>query len=100
MTAPIIEAIQPIQLSPVPVPRAREVNAARRAPVMPKRIVTMIPPGSLPGMISFAIAPTIRRSEEHTSELQSLMRISYAVFGLKKKNNKEKHKRYTVKVHA
>src|SRR3546814_9445408 len=29
-----------------------------------------------------------RRSEEHTSELQSLMRISYAVFCLKKKNNK------------
>src|SRR3546814_7111240 len=28
---------------------------------------------------------TIRRSEEHTSELQSLMRISYAVFCLKKK---------------
>src|SRR3546814_3490915 len=29
----------------------------------------------------------IFRSEEHTSELQSLMRISYAVFCLKKKNN-------------
>src|SRR3546814_2176834 len=29
------------------------------------------------------------RSEEHTSELQSLMRISYAVFCLKKKNNKQ-----------
>src|SRR3546814_8426577 len=29
------------------------------------------------------------RSEEHTSELQSLMRISYAVFCLKKKNNKK-----------
>src|SRR3546814_8445076 len=28
----------------------------------------------------------IRRSEEHTSELQSLMRISYAVFCVKKKN--------------
>src|SRR3546814_4768544 len=28
------------------------------------------------------------RSEEHTSELQSLMRISYAVFCLNKKNNK------------
>src|SRR3546814_1660575 len=28
-----------------------------------------------------------RRSEEHTSELQSLMRLSYAVFCLKKKNN-------------
>src|SRR3546814_1067980 len=31
------------------------------------------------------------RSEEHTSELQSLMRISYAVFCLKKKNTKKKH---------
>src|SRR3546814_5294124 len=30
------------------------------------------------------------RSEEHTSELQSLMRISYAVFCLKKKNNKKR----------
>src|SRR3546814_6185719 len=30
------------------------------------------------------------RSEEHTSELQSLMRISYAVFCLKKKNQQEK----------
>src|SRR3546814_3014112 len=29
------------------------------------------------------------RSEEHTSELQSLMRISYAVFCLKKKKNKQ-----------
>src|SRR3546814_1510995 len=31
---------------------------------------------------------TPQRSEEHTSELQSLMRISYAVFCLKKKKNK------------
>src|SRR3546814_3423206 len=31
------------------------------------------------------------RSEEHTSELQSLMRISYAVFCLKKKNKQEKN---------
>src|SRR3546814_10783693 len=31
------------------------------------------------------------RSEEHTSELQSLMRISYAVFCLKKKNNSKSH---------
>src|SRR3546814_9922590 len=30
--------------------------------------------------------PALKRSEEHTSELQSLMRISYAVFCLKKKN--------------
>src|SRR3546814_1302820 len=33
-----------------------------------------------------AIAQNAARSEEHTSELQSLMRISYAVFCLKKKN--------------
>src|SRR3546814_7531322 len=32
------------------------------------------------------------RSEEHTSELQSLMRISYAVFCLKKKKNKNTNK--------
>src|SRR3546814_5886201 len=32
------------------------------------------------------------RSEEHTSELQSLMRISYAVFCLKNKNNRRKQK--------
>src|SRR3546814_7516692 len=31
------------------------------------------------------------RSEEHTSELQSLMRISYAVFFLKKKNTHKQH---------
>src|SRR3546814_6500584 len=33
--------------------------------------------------------PDIPRSEEHTSELQSLMRISYAVFCLKKKKKTE-----------
>src|SRR3546814_975361 len=33
------------------------------------------------------LAHQLRRSEEHTSELQSLMRISYAVFCLKKKKN-------------
>src|SRR3546814_5446201 len=37
----------------------------------------------------------VLRSEEHTSELQSLMRISYAVFCLKKKNkNKNKNIQY------
>src|SRR3546814_1627484 len=35
------------------------------------------------------IANNRRRSEEHTSELQSLMRISYAVFCLKKKKEQE-----------
>src|SRR3546814_4796449 len=37
----------------------------------------------------------ITRSEEHTSELQSLMRISYAVFCLKKKNRTTTHENRT-----
>src|SRR3546814_2394517 len=36
---------------------------------------------------SVVVAQLLIRSEEHTSELQSLMRISYAVFCLKKKKN-------------
>src|SRR3546814_4959151 len=40
-----------------------------------------LPDDALPGAMLFPI-----RSEEHTSELQSLMRISYAVFCLKKQN--------------
>src|SRR3546814_2820625 len=41
------------------------------------------------------------RSEEHTSELQSLMRISYAVFCLKKKTNEsQEHRvRHVIKTH-
>src|SRR3546814_3912437 len=44
---------------------------------------------SLNGCTAFQLSGLARngRSEEHTSELQSLMRISYAVFCLKKKNN-------------
>src|SRR3546814_10502483 len=40
------------------------------------------------------------RSEEHTSELQSLMRISYAVFCLKKKKkkNEKQHNNHTTKI--
>src|SRR3546814_2427401 len=37
--------------------------------------------------------PVSMRSEEHTSELQSLMRISYAVFCLKKKRSDHDHSR-------
>src|SRR3546814_7367342 len=38
------------------------------------------------GAVHPAVGRGMARSEEHTSELQSLMRISYAVFCLKKKN--------------
>src|SRR3546814_2923032 len=48
--------------------------------------------------------PCARRSEEHTSELQSLMRISYAVFCLKKKkytkHTQERHDTHQRRTHA
>src|SRR3546814_2328131 len=55
----------------------REIREAAHAAHGP------LPEGAYPG--------TCRRSEEHTSELQSLMRISYAVFCLKKKKKKKPH---------
>src|SRR3546814_4483795 len=39
------------------------------------------------GQCALVVGATFPRSEEHTSELQSLMRISYAVFCLKKKKH-------------
>src|SRR3546814_8089018 len=45
--------------------------------------------GSSAGVTVNLATGTSTRSEEHTSELQSLMRISYAVFCLKKKNTKK-----------
>src|SRR3546814_8214081 len=45
--------------------------------------------GPVAALLAEMFPPHVRyRSEEHTSELQSLMRISYAVFCLKKKQNK------------
>src|SRR3546814_10572001 len=45
-------------------------------------------------IMAFGIAKD-RRSEEHTSELQSLMRISYAVFCLKKKKENQSNQQQT-----
>src|SRR3546814_6122304 len=56
---------------------------------------SMLPPARMPSLGAIRLlglkdlAPAVGpRSEEHTSELQSLMRISYAVFCLKKKKTK------------
>src|SRR3546814_3798372 len=52
----------------------------------PLGVVAAIVPWNFPLLMAiWKIAPALARSEEHTSELQSLMRISYAVFCLKKK---------------
>src|SRR3546814_4073141 len=68
--------------------RPQADGGARRAltgiPAWPK----MPRDGRRDGNAGYQLAgPQYPRSEEHTSELQSLMRISYAVFCLKKKNN-------------
>src|SRR3546814_7724368 len=69
------------------------------AVVRAHRIVApVLRPGRVPvragarevGRRALADAMDVHRSEEHTSELQSLMRTSYAVFCLKKKNRKSK----------
>src|SRR3546814_1976431 len=54
-----------------------------------------LPPGEAKKLMLQAFVAGVR-SEEHTSELQSLMRISYAVFCLKKK----KKKQYTERVQS
>src|SRR3546814_7906332 len=62
------------------------------------RIYLTIGFAALLGLAALAATSTdgmvrrLGRSEEHTSELQSLMRISYAVFCLKKKHTKKKHR--------
>src|SRR3546814_2531424 len=50
------------------------------------RVSAMTDPSIIPALL------TVARSAEHTSELQSLMRISYAVFCLKKKTHTQQHK--------
>src|SRR3546814_7049710 len=56
-----------------------------------KSVMRLLQLSSNPLLALRAITSDIR-SEEHTSELQSLMRISYAVFCLKKKNKLRKNK--------
>src|SRR3546814_8222903 len=79
-------------LSPVPMPRDRlacrsdAALNARATFARSNRGYTAAAPRSA-GWRSCRRGST--RSEEHTSELQSLMRISYAVFCLKKKKNRQ-----------
>src|SRR3546814_5791796 len=68
-----------------------EPSAVRRywPLVLPPSSVSSLCVQPVSGLVA-ARVPAVLRSEEHTSELQSLMRISYAVFCLKKKNTTQK----------
>src|SRR3546814_4617368 len=71
----------------------------------PARVIPVTPgTGTLldfsPGCFETARLEGYNRSEEHTSELQSLMRISYAVFCLKKKKTKKKQAYHSMNEHS
>src|SRR3546814_10486786 len=74
-------------------------RAHRHKVVWPYRDIRP-PAGRRSHLLQEAVHPyagvTMERSEEHTSELQSLMRISYAVFCLTKKNTYKNRTTYTI----
>src|SRR3546814_1201205 len=76
-------------------PLLRPGKPQLRAVDLPCRIVDERPGGLRQRLHTDQHPPNIGRSEEHTSELQSLMRISYAVFCLKKKKKKPKTYNHT-----
>src|SRR3546814_4424317 len=86
---PLIHLSETPPTTKIAVPR--NPTTARSGPKVPRS-------NRSPSTVKFSIASLRtaranqgRRSEEHTSELQSLMRISYAVFCLKKKNITHNH---------
>src|SRR3546814_8123583 len=90
--------------------RSRSTTAPSAGPL---RVTAHVPTGvrvrkSIGRPIAMASTPSAMpptasqppvRSEEHTSELQSLMRISYAVFCLKKKNNTQRAEKLRIIPH-
>src|SRR3546814_8769616 len=106
--ASISIAVRVGPMSPTATIRSPLTATSARTPGMPVPSTT-VPPRMTMSKCSMASIPVrgdrcagvqraalsddrIDRSEEHTSELQSLMRISYAVFCLKKKNTRQQDK--------
>src|SRR3546814_6675513 len=74
---------------------APAIPFTRRFRVAPRRRYTAAMNTTRLSLLTIAAALALR-SEEHTSELQSLMRISYAVFCLKKKTTTQLNKPITI----
>src|SRR3546814_16734701 len=88
----VFRSLRPECRAAAEYPRAcacRRLRSARAAAPPEKHRATAAAGGSRAGNHA-PIPKRNARSEEHTSELQSLMRISYAVFCLKKKKNDKK----------
>src|SRR3546814_9627116 len=68
-------------------PERKQRNESEHQEVAQRVLLKARPHAGQPGAGAVAQQVAERRSEEHTSELQSLMRSSYAVFCLKKKTN-------------
>src|SRR3546814_4602621 len=78
-----------LHLLPRHEPQRRRVDAIPQPAHLARAVIEHVP----------QVAVAVHRSEEHTSELQSLMRISYAVFCLrKKKATYIRYKRFTATV--
>src|SRR3546814_6120380 len=76
----------PMKRLTVPAIRARKANGKTEQPIVMLTAYTARMAQLLdPHCDVLLVGDSLGRSEEHTSELQSLMRISYAVFCLKKK---------------
>src|SRR3546814_8998745 len=78
-------------LVPLPERERRKLRGSKIAMIIQDPMMTLNPVLRVDTQMTEAVLAhrdVSKRSEEHTSELQSLMRISYAVFCLKKKNQK------------
>src|SRR3546814_3142577 len=77
----------PMHQRRMPVPMAMRLAVRDTGRVFMLVVVVMnVAMGMLQRLVCVLVGVRFGRSEEHTSELQSLMRISYAVFCLKNKN--------------
>src|SRR3546814_6089189 len=88
-TARLLEQLRENELDVICVALPVDLNGLCAWSVYDEDFVVLIPPEH----------HWADRSEEHTSELQSLMRISYAVFCLKKKKHKQNNYKYNIIKH-
>src|SRR3546814_2783684 len=93
-----------LQIEPGLVPASTKVelmDGLIQAGIKHIEATSFVSPRAVPQLADAAqVLANIGRSEEHTSELQSLMRISYAVFCLKRKKTIQQHKYRHNIIHA